>query len=314
MPKLSVVIPVYYNQDTLDLVYEDLKKVVFTTIKDYELVLVDDGSGDESWQKMKMIAEEDDKVKIIKLSRNFGSHAACLAGLTASTGECVTIKAADLQEPSDIILDMYRKWEDGNKVVLAVREDREEGFAQKIFAGMYYSLVRKFALSNMPKGGFDCYLLDRKVVHVLEQLDETNSAITLQILWAGFKTDIVYYVRKKREIGKSKWTLAKKIKLVMDSLLSFSFTPIRFIAGVGMAFSSIAFVWMLVVLSTKIFAGISVNGWTSLMILILFSSGLILLTLGIIGEYLWRTLDASRNRPVYIIEERNDEKREHNET
>ena len=224
MHKLSVVIPVYYNQDTLELVYDDLKNVVFTTIKDYELVMVDDGSGDESWQKMKMIAEKDERVKIIKLSRNFGSHAACLAGLTASTGDCVTIKAADLQEPSDIILDMYRKWEEGNKVVLAVRKDREEGISQKLFAGMYYSLVRKFALSNMPKGGFDCYLLDRKVVHVLEQLDETNSAITLQILWAGFKTDIVYYIRKKREIGKSKWTLAKKIKLVIDSLLSFSFT------------------------------------------------------------------------------------------
>lgn len=306
MSKLSIIIPVYYNSDTLEILYEDMKKVVLSVVEDYEIVMVDDGSGDNSWEVMNDLSKRDSRIKLVKLSRNFGSHAAILAGLSVCTGDCATIKAADLQEPSEILLEMYESWKKGNKVVLAVRSDRKESFSQKLFANSYYWLVRKFAIPSMPEGGFDCYLIDRKVIEVLRMLDETNSAVTLQILWSGFKRDTIYYVRQKREIGVSRWTLSKKVKLVIDSLVGFSFAPIRFMSLVGVFFSLVSFIWMLIVIVQKIMGGIQVQGWTALMIVVLFSSGLILLTLGILGEYIWRILDASRNRPVYIIEETKD--------
>lgn len=150
--------------------------------------MVDDGSGDDSWEVMKSIAGKDKNVVLVKLSRNFGSHAAVLAGFSVCTGDCATVKSADLQEPSEIIMQMFQSWKNGNKVVLAVRSDREEGAIQKTLSNMYYDLVRKLAIKSMPKGGFDCYLIDRKVIEVLKLMDEKNSAITLQILWAGFRT------------------------------------------------------------------------------------------------------------------------------
>ncbi|MCX4267577.1 MAG: glycosyltransferase family 2 protein [Lachnospiraceae bacterium] len=303
MSKLSIIIPVYYNEDTLLLCYQDVKEKVLSKLEDYELILVDDGSGDHSWEIMNKIALEDNRVKLIKLSRNFGSHAACLAGLSISTGDCATIKAADLQEESELILKLYDSWKKGNKVVLAVRSDREEGLFQKLFANIYYWLVQKFALKNMPKNGFDCYLIDKKVIEVLKLLDERNSAITLQILWSGFQTELVYYVRKARKIGTSKWTLAKKIKLVVDSLVSFSFAPIRFMTVVGGGSFIISILWAILLIIEKLLGSIPVTGWTTLMVMQLFSSGLIMFTLGILGEYIWRSMDAARNRPVYIIDE-----------
>lgn len=310
MSKISIIIPIYYNADTLLLCYQDLAEKVLGQIGDYELVLVDDGSKDDSWKVMQEIASLDRNVKLVKLSRNFGSHAACLAGLSVATGDCATIKAADLQEDSMLILEMYESWKKGNQVVLAVREDREESFSQKLFANTYYWLVRKFALNNMPKGGFDCYLIDRKVIEVLKILDEKNSAITLQILWAGFKSDVVYYVRKAREMGKSRWTLAKKVKLVIDSLVSFSFVPIRFMTVIGGIFFLGSLVWTAILIVTRLLGGIEVEGWTTLMIMQLFSSGLIMFTLGILGEYIWRGMDAARNRPVYIVDSILENKKE----
>jgi len=301
--KLSIIIPIYYNEDTLMMCYQDLREKVLKQLETYELVLVDDGSGDNSWSVMNEIAKQDRNVRLIKLSRNFGSHAACLAGLSECTGDCATIKAADLQEPSELILDMLESWKQGNKVVLAVREDREEPVSQKLFANLYYWLVRKFALKTMPKTGFDCYLLDRKVIETLKLLDENNSAITLQILWAGFQTEEITYVRKAREVGVSRWTLAKKVKLVVDSLISFSYIPLRFMSVVGVLFAGVGVIWAMALVLCKLLGTIVVEGWTTLIVLNLFSSGLIMLTLGILGEYVWRTLDAARKRPVYIIDE-----------
>lgn len=303
MSKLSIVIPVYFNADTLPMLYKDIQVNILSKLSEYEIVMVDDGSGDASWSEMEKIAADDKNVKIVKLSRNFGSHAAVLAGLSACTGDCATIKTADLQEPSELILQMYDSWQKGNKVVLAVRSDREESSSQKIFAYLYYWLIRKLAIPSMPKDGFDCYLIDKKIIEVLKLLDEKNSAITLQILWAGFKTDMIYYVRKKRDVGRSRWTFAKKIKLVVDSLVGFSFVPIRFMSVVGALFFIASIAWGLAVLFFKILGDIQIQGWTTLMILLLFSSGLIMLTLGILGEYIWRGMDAARNRPVYIIDQ-----------
>lgn len=166
------------------------------------------------------------------------------------------------------------------------------------------------ALSNMPESGFDIYLLDKKVVSVLSQLDEKNSSLVCQILWAGFKTDKVSYVRLARKVGKSRWTLAKKIRLVMDTLFSFSTVPIKAVTTVGIFSFCGAVIWAIVEVIFKLLGLIDVNGWTTLFIFNLFSFGVIMLTLGVLGEYLWRTFDASRNRPPYIIEEMDKEEQE----
>ncbi len=304
--KLSIIIPVYYNEDNLKPLYNDIEEKIINAIDyDYEIVLVNDGSKDNSYTVMKELAKKNKNIKIVSLSRNFGSHAAILCGLEKCTGDCAVVKAADLQEPTELILDMVEKWKQNNNVVLAVRQDRQESSRQKLFANLYYWIVRKSALPSMPKGGFDVYLLDRKVINVLLSLDERNSALTGQILWSGFRTATVYYTRLAREIGKSKWTLKKKIRLVMDTLFSFSTFPITAVETIGVISFMGAVIWALVVFICKICGAINVTGWTTLFIFNLFSFGVIMLTLGILGEYLWRAFDASRNRPPYIIEEEN---------
>ena len=294
--------PVYYNADTLELLYKDMKEKILHKLGDYEIVFVDDGSGDDSWEIMNEIRNMDANVQCVKLSRNFGEHSAILAGLSVCTGDCAVTKQADLQEDSELILEMYDSWKRGNKVVLAVRAERDDSAVKKFFANMYYGIVRKCIDKNMPVGGFDCYLLDRQVIGVLEMLDEKNSALTLQVLWVGFKSDKIYFHRKDREVGESRWTLSKKLKLVMDSMMSFSYFPIRFMSGVGVTCAVISFFWIIEVIIERLTIGTPIDGWASLMCLILFSTGMILLMLGILGEYLWRTLDASRNRPPFLID------------
>ena len=304
--KLSIVIPVYFNELNLPPLYEDIKKKIISVIDyDYEIVMVNDGSLDNSYAVMKQLAEKDSHVKIISLSRNFGSHAAILCGLSKCTGDCAVIKAADLQEPTEIILEMVEKWKKGNNVVLAVRKGREEKKSQTFFSNLYYFMVRKTAFPKMPKSGFDIFLVDRKVINVLENLDEKNSAITGQILWSGFKTAEIYYTRLAREIGKSRWTLKKKIRLVTDTLFSFSTIPIKAVTTVGFLAFVGSLIWAIFCIAAKLTGLILVSGWTTLFCFNLFSFGVTMLTLGILGEYLWRTFDATRNRPPYIIEDEN---------
>ena len=303
MSKISIVVPVYYNADTLELLYEDMRDKILDKLGEYEIVFVDDGSGDDSWQVMNRLKDRDSHVRLVRLSRNFGEHAALLAGLSVCTGDCAVTKQADLQEDSCIILEMYESWKRGNKVVLAVRKERKENPVKVFFANISYSLIRKIVNKNMPAGGCDCYLIDRKVIEVLERLDEKNSSLTLQVLWAGFRTDKIYFVRQDREIGKSRWTLAKKVKLVMDSVMSFSYFPLRFMSGLGIVFNILAVILLIFVLVEKFTKGTPIAGWASLMCVILCASGIIMLMLGILGEYIWRTLDAARTRPPYIIDE-----------
>ncbi len=306
MAKLSIIIPVYYNEKNLQPLYEDIReKIIEPGLFDYEIIMVDDGSGDNSWAEMEKIAAMDENVGIYHLSRNFGSHAAILCGLEHCSGDCAVVKAADLQEPTEIIPEMFKRWEEGNNVVLAVRAGRHDGASSEFFSNFYYWLVRKFALAKMPKNGFDIYLIDRKVIEVLRMMDEKDSALTGQILWSGFKTAEVPYVRQERLIGKSRWTLRKKVRLVMDTLYSFSTVPITVVTAVGALAFLGSLIWGLVVLVNKIAGNIPVSGFTTMFIFQLFSFGIMMTTLGVIGGYLWRSFDASRNRPIYIIEKDN---------
>ncbi len=305
LKKLSIIVPVYFNEENLPLFYPQLKKFIDESNKfDYEIVFVDDGSGDNSYAELLKLRSLDERIKVIKLSRNFGSHTAILAGLSHCTGDCATMISADLQDPPEIIVQMFEKWLEGSRVVLAVRADREESLIQKAFSNTYYKLMKKFALKEMPEGGFDCFLIDRKVINILEQLEEKNTSIMGQILWCGFNPAQIHYVRRKREVGKSRWTLSKKMKLFIDSFMAFSYFPIRFISTLGSIIAGAGFLYGLAIIADRLINGAVIQGWTSLMVMMLFLFGINMLMLGVLGEYLWRNFDETRKRPTFIIDEK----------
>lgn len=309
MEKLSIVVPVYYNEKNLKPLYEDLKEKVLEKLDcAYEIVFVNDGSKDGSYEVMQELAAMDENIKLVNLSRNFGEHLATLAGMAECTGTVAVRKAADLQEPSEMILEMLEKYRAGAKVVLAVRKDREEPLSQKMFSKIYCWMMRKFALANMPQGGFDTYMISRQVIDILVEISEKNAPLTEQVLWSGFESEKVYYVRQKREIGKSGWTLSKKIKLTVDSLISFSYFPIRCVSVVGALSILGTIIGGIIILVEHFMGRITVEGYTTIVLLILLAFGIVMLTLGVMGEYIWRILDEVRNRPSYIVDKVEDGK------
>lgn len=304
MNKLSIIVTIYKNENNIIPFYEDFNNNIAPYLDDYEIIMVNDDSPDNSWTVMKEIASKDKKVKIIKLFRNFGAVAASFTGLQNASGDCATIKAADLQEPASLTIQMYEKWKHGAKSVIAVREARNDSNISTFFSNLYYCLVRKMITKNMPKGGFDTYLIDRAIIDHLVLQNDRNSPITLQLLWMGCGNEIVYYERLKRKIGKSSWTFSKKFKLFMDSFVGFSYIPIRFMTIIGLLFSFVSVIYVLNMIVASIQGKIDIRGYTTMVVIIAFSAGLIMFSLGILGEYIWRTLDAARNRPISIIETR----------
>ncbi len=303
MPLFSVIVPVYFNEGSLPQLYKELDSVSkHLKDADFEFVFVDDGSGDHSFEILKGLSAKDRRVKVVKLSRNFGSFVACLAGLEYSKGDCAAIIAADLQDPPELLVDLFEKWRAGSKVVFAIRKRREENFLNILFASLYYKLFRVFALKNMPAMGFDFVLIDRKVIDILVQTQEKNTTLMGQILWMGFKQDYIYYTKVKRPYGKSKWTITKKLKYFIDSIMAFSYFPIRLISAFGIIFALFGFVFGLFVIGRRILFGVEVPGFTTLVVLILFASGMQMIMLGVIGEYLWRNIEEVRKRPNYIVD------------
>lgn len=301
---LSIIIPVYYNEKSLPILYERLNKVS-GEIKDvdFEYVFVDDGSGDNSYNVLLGIAKNAMCVKVVKLSRNFGSFVACLAGLTYCKGDCAIIMAADLQDPPELINELLNKWKQGNEIVYAVREKREESGIKVFFSKLYYRIFKLIALSNMPMGGFDFVLLGRKVIDAIVKAREKNSTLIGQILWVGFKSDYILYTKKAREHGKSRWTLRKKVKYFLDSIFAFSFFPIRAISALGSIIAIFSFFYGIYTIVMKLFFSVDVKGFTTIIVIVLFTSGVQLIMLGVVGEYLWRNLEETRKRPVFIIDE-----------
>jgi dolichol-phosphate mannosyltransferase len=269
---------------------------------DFEFIFVDDGSGDNSFILLEKLSLHDKRVKIIKLSRNFGSFVACLAGLTYCVGDCAVIMAADLQDPPELLSDLYEKWLLGNDVVLAIRKKREESRFNIFLANGYYKLLRLFALRNMPRGGFDFFLIDRKVINILTNIREKNTTLMGLILWVGFKQDSVFYTKQKRQFGKSKWTFWKKFKYFIDSFVAFSYFPIRLISLLGITIAFIGFLFALYAVIRKIFLGVNVPGFTLVLVITLLTSGIQMIMMGVLGEYLWRSFDETRRRPIFIVE------------
>ena len=306
MLKLSIVIPVYFNQDNLLPLYNDIREKVLVHLDvDYEIIFVDDGSKDNSYNVMQELARLDSHIMLVRLSRNFGEHAAILAGLSKCTGDCAVRKAADLQEPSDLILKMLAAYQQGNKVVLATRADRDEPATQKAFSNLYAYIMQKVALPTMPKGGFDSFLIDRQIIDLLVDMKEKNTSLMGQVLWSGFPTATVPYTRLQRKIGTSKWTFSKKVKLAMDSLVSFSSFPLKMVSIVGFVTFLASLVMLIATLYRRLTGIITAEGYASLLIIILMGFGLVMLSIGVIGEYIWRIYDATRKRPPFIIDESN---------
>jgi glycosyltransferase involved in cell wall biosynthesis len=312
MTRVSIVVPIYFNELNLpDTIPRLLALRDSLDGDELELVFVDDGSGDNS---LKLLLEHrdahPDNIKIVKLTRNFGSLSAIQAGLTAASGDCVGISAADLQDPPELLVEMVGHWRKGVKVVLAVREAREDPLRSKMFSAAYYSLIRRYALPNYPQGGFDCLLVDRQVVDTVNKINEKNTNLMSLIFWLGYRPVLIPYVRRKREKGRSRWTLEKKIKLFIDSFVGFSYAPIRGLSLLGLLIATSAFVYAGAVIYAWAISGIPVKGYAPTVILIAFTSGIQMTMLGVVGEYLWRTLDEVRNRPAYVIDEVYPGKRE----
>jgi len=237
------------------------------------------------------------------LTRNFGSMAAIQAGFTVATGDCVGVIAADLQDPPELFLEMIRHWEKGKKAIFAIRQDREEPALQKFLSNGYYSLVRRFAIQDYPSGGFDFLLVDRQVVEEVNRIREKNTNFMTLIYWLGFKPILIPYTRKGRKKGKSRWTLRKKIKLFSDTFIGFSYFPIQLFSVIGVIVAIAAFLYGVYILVYKLVYGIDLEGWVPIMVILTFTAGLQMTMLGILGEYLWRTLDEARGRPIYVIDE-----------
>ena len=292
--KFSIIVPIYFNEKNIPETYPRLSNLEKTIPDiDLELIFVDDGSKDNSLEALLKIQKKDLRVKIIKLTRNFGSFNAILAGLKYTKGDCIGVISADLQDPPELFKKMVDLWRHGKKTIMAVRSDRQDPLFSKIFADIYYWLLRKYAIPTMPKGGFDFVVIDRQVVETIKSIDEKNTSVMALIAWLGFDRAIVPYVRARREIGISRWSFSKKMKLFIDSFTAFSYSPIRFITIAGFVIAFISFLYGLFVIYLRIFHQTMVQGWTSLTVIILFVSGFQLVALGIIGEYLWRNFDES---------------------
>ncbi|MDB4915512.1 MAG: glycosyl transferase family 2 [Gemmatimonadetes bacterium] len=313
MTRLSIVVPVYFNELNLpDTVPRLLALRASLNEVELELVFVDDGSGDRSLEVLREFHRVNPAIiKVVKLTRNFGSLSAVQAGLNVATGDCVGVIAADLQDPPELFIEMIDHWQRGVKVVLAVRESREDPLSSKIFSAIYYSLVRRYALPGFPKGGFDFFLVDRQVIDAVNKINEKNTNLMSLIFWLGYRPMLIGYARVKRTKGKSRWTTAKKVKLFIDSFVGFSYAPIRGLSMLGLLIAASAFAYAGVVFYEWSVSGIPVKGYAPTVILIALTSGIQMTMLGLVGEYLWRTLDEVRNRPGFVVDEVYDGLRDH---
>lgn len=301
--KLSFVIPVFRNEGSITPTYEKITGLMHKLSLDYEFVFVNDGSDDNSMQELTALHEKDSKVKVISFSRNFGQVPAIIAGMKEVTGAAAVSMSADLQEPIELIENMISKWQSGNEIVIGHRVDREDSFIANKASAVFYSMM-KYVNPKMPKGGFDFLLIDQKAIAVFNQIDERNRFFQGDILWLGFSVAFIPYSRLKRTIGKSQWTLSKKLKYFIDGLLNTSYIPIRLMSLLGIIISFLGFLYALVIAYNRFINNTPFEGWAPIMILILIIGGLIMLMLGIIGEYVWRTYDETRKRPLYIIKDK----------
>ncbi len=302
--KLSIIIPAYNESANIGRVVNELIDHVFNcqSITDYEIIVVDDHSSDQTYETVKLV--NNPKINAIRLSRRSGSHTALRAGLQKSTGDIVLCISADGQDDPKVLNEMVDKIRTGNHIVWALRISRDEPLRSRLFASTFYKLLKFFMQekSEINLANADFYMLNRKVVNAINRCDEKNTSLFGLIIWLGFKQSYVEYVRRDRMSGSSKWNFKSRVRLAKDWIISFSGLPLRFITYIGIIASVIGFLYAIFLVFYSLL-GYAKPGWAEAVIIGLVSDGIRMVMLGIVGEYLWRTLDETRKRPLYFIEE-----------
>ncbi|ADN02701.1 glycosyltransferase family 2 protein [Spirochaeta thermophila] len=301
---ISIIIPVYNEEEVLPALYERLTRVMEGTGEAYELVFVDDGSTDRTYQLLKDLHRRDPRCKVIHFSRNFGHQIAITAGMDHARGDAVIIIDADLQDPPELIPRMLEKWRAGAQIVHARRVKRKgEGLFKRATAALFYRILKALTDVEIPVDVGDFRLMDRKVVDSLKGMRERNRFVRGLVSWTGFRQDEVTYVRDPRYAGTTKYPLGKMIRFALNGITSFSDKPLKVASLLGSLLSLAGFLYLLYVLYLRLFTDRVVQGWASIVVLILVFNGFTLLSLGILGEYVGRIYDEVKQRPLYIVEE-----------
>jgi len=302
---ISLIVPVYNEEGNIRQLYERIKSVFDAHPEKFELIFIDDGSRDRSCDNILELTRSDNRVRMITFTRNFGHQQAVSAGLKWCSGTCAVIIDADLQDPPELIPDLLEKWREGFQVVYATRSKRiGESILKRVTAAIFYRLVRLLSNVDIPLDTGDFRLIDRQVIDVLNDMPEYHRFLRGMVSWGGFKQTAIPYERQKRYSGKTKYPVFKMFKFALTGVTSFSFIPLQLASYFGFMISVIAFLFGIYAIYLKLFTNATIQGWTSLMIAILFIGGVQLITLGIIGEYIGRISEEVKQRPPYLIREK----------
>ncbi|PGA99159.1 glycosyltransferase family 2 protein [Bacillus toyonensis] len=301
---ISVVVPMYFEEEVAQECYNRLKSVMLQNNINYEFVFVNDGSTDRTMDILSEIAANDYRTKIVNFARNFGHQVAVTAGIAAAKGDAIVIIDADLQDPPEVIPELIAKWEEGYEVVYAKRKQRKgETWFKLLTAKYFYKFLNYMSDIDIPKDTGDFRIIDRKVADVFNQMTERNRFIRGMMSWVGFRQTYVEYERDERFAGETKYPLKKMIKFASDGIIAFSTKPLRIVMSLGLLSVLISIIVLLYTITVKIIGDGIQTGWASIMVAITFFSGIQLLGLGIVGQYIARIYDESKNRPIYIVKE-----------
>ena len=305
MKTISILIPAYNEEPVLDKLFTRLANLANETKEyDFEFLFVNDGSKDQTLDFIKDYAATDSRVSYINLSRNFGKEIGMIAGLDHAIGDAVVIIDADLQDPPELIPEMIKRWEDGYDDVYAKRKSREgESWFKKFTSKMYYKTLQSVTRIPIQEDTGDFRLLDRRVVEALKQFRESQRNTKAMFSWVGFHKKEILYDRDSRAAGETKWNYIKLVELAIDGITSFTTAPLRISTYAGIAVSILAFIYLVYLVIRTVFLGVDLAGYPSMMAVILFLGGVQLLSLGIIGEYIGRIFNETKQRPLYLIEE-----------
>jgi len=301
---ISVIIPVYNEEEVLPELFRVLDTELNQLHEAVEYVCVNDGSQDASLAFLRQRAQEDSRLKVVDLSRNFGHQVAITAGMEHATGDCAVIIDADLQDPPSLIPRMVELWKQDYQVVYAKRSHRKgEGFFKLFFAKMFYRMLKRVTQIDIPLDTGDFRLIDRKVIDALKAMPEQYRFIRGMVAWVGFNQIGIEYDRQERFKGETKYPFKKSLALAIDGIISFSFFPLRLATYLGFVVSALAFLYALYIIYREVFTNYAPQGWPSLMVATLFMGGILLIILGIVGEYIGRSNMEVKRRPNYLIRE-----------
>jgi polyisoprenyl-phosphate glycosyltransferase len=301
LPELSVVIPVYNEEENISMLYGRLTTVLEGSKIDFEIIFVDDGSLDQSVPRLKEIGASDKRVAVIELARNFGHQVAITAGLDFTRGRAVAVMDADLQDPPEVLPDFVAKWREGSDVVYAVRAQRKEGWLKRTSYAIFYRLLRHIANIDIPLDAGDFCVMDRRVVDLLKRMPERNRFVRGIRSWIGLKQTGLPFERHARYAGKSKYSFFGLMLLALDGLVSFSYLPLRVITLLGFAVSLVSFLLAIFYVAIKLQFGLNPPGFATITVAIFFLAGIQLITLGLIGEYVGRIFEEAKGRPLYVV-------------